>query len=424
MLSVGAALLAAKGQQLNSVFASAFGESVPVRVAHGFYGLWFVLWKTIAPISLSNLYEVPFRARAFDPHHVAAAAAVLGISGLTFFWRTRWPAVFAAWGSYVALLLPASGIAHPGGEIVADRYSYIPCIAFALLAGAGLRRVFRFKDPVGEGSLNRDMLVATSRPVPARLAVAAAGLVVVALAVLTIRQIPIWHDSIALWQNAFARHPLERLRDSGAPAADIHAYEATLSTLGPLASHRVICLQLGQALRAAGRSAEAAPVLASGAASSPWDADIRNSCAAALLELGRVDEAAAALEESVRLDPKHREAQFNLAVARASQGRKPEAMEAYGKAIALDPADAVAHYNLGVLLADARRLPEAAAAYQTAIRLKPDYGEAYNNLGVALGRQGRTNEAIEAFRRALTLNPGNASARQNLNRALAAKGGG
>ena len=411
VLALGAALLAAKGQQLNTVFASAFGESVPVRVAHGFYGLWFVVWKTIAPFSLSNLYEVPFRANALDPRHLAAVGGIVGITAATFFTRTRWPAIFAAWACYVVLLLPASGIAHPGGEIVADRYSYIPCIAFALLAGGGVVFVRRM---TVDGRV-----AAIARALPY-----AAITVLALLALMTIRQIPVWHDSVALWQNAFDRHPLERLRQAGAQPAAIQAYEATLATLGPLASHRVICLQFGQALRVVGRSADAARVLASGAASSPWDAEVRNSWGAALLELGQVDEAAAVLEEAVRLDPKHRDAAFNFAVARASQGRTSDAMTAYNRAIANDPENAVAHYNLGVLLADANRLPEAAAEYQSAIRLKPDYGEAYNNLGVALGRQGRTNEAIEAFRRALTLNPANASARQNLNRALAARGGG
>jgi tetratricopeptide (TPR) repeat protein len=361
---------------------------------------------------LSNLYEVPFRANPFDVTFVLSAVFVIAVTIATFLTRARWPSVFVAWIAYVALLLPVSGIAHPGGQIVADRYSYLPCLVFALLAGGGML------------ALGRARQAGRVQPLVPTLASAGAVAILIGLAILTVRQIPVWHDSLALWRHAFDQHPLERLRASGAPAADLRAYEARLAALGELSAHRMIALSLGTALRSAGRQDAATEIFARGASASPSNADIRNSWAATLLELQRTDEAARLLEASIRLDPSHAEAHFNLAMARTSQGRTAEAMESYRRALAIDANNAVARYNLGVLLAADNRLAEAAAEYRHAIAIRPNYGEAYNNLGVALGRQGLVKDAIDAFRKAVTIDPSNASAVKNLARAIEVSKGG
>ena len=41
----------------------------------------------------------------------------------------------AAWLCYLVLVAPVSGAAHSGGETLADRYTYLPCLAWALLVG-------------------------------------------------------------------------------------------------------------------------------------------------------------------------------------------------------------------------------------------------------------------------------------------------
>ena len=412
IVSLVAAWLALVGQRADQVMTATWAEGPADRVAHGFYGLVFYIWKSVVPIGLSNLYEVPFRANPFDVSFVLSAIVVLGVTLATFLARARWPAIFVAWLAYVALLLPVSGIAHPGGQIVADRYSYLPCLVFALLAGAGMLALWRAR---------RDGRV---HPRIAQLAAVGAAAILVVLGILSVRQIPVWHDSLALWRHAFEQHPLERLRASGAPAADVHAYEARLATLGELSAHRMIALSLGTALKSAGRANEALEVFARGASASPSNADIRNSWAATLLDLRRADEAARLLEASIRLDPTHAEAHFNLALARDSQGRADEAMDSYRRALAIDGNNAVARYNLGVLLAAERRYAEAAVEYRHAIAIRPGYGEAHNNLGVALGSQGLVKEAIEAFRRAVAIDPSNASAVKNLARAIEVSKGG
>jgi tetratricopeptide (TPR) repeat protein len=87
---------------------------------------------------------------------------------------------------YALTLLPAAGLVKFGHAAAADRYSYIPCLAWAVLAGGGLRAAWR-----------RGGAVAASAS--AALAVALLGLVFAALA-----QCAVWSDSTSLWRSALA----------------------------------------------------------------------------------------------------------------------------------------------------------------------------------------------------------------------------
>src|SRR5439155_17274835 len=109
---------------------------------------------------------------------------------------------------------------------VADRYSYIPCLSLALLAGGGILACLR---AIADGRAGR----ATSWGV--------GGLTTATLLIfagMTSAQISVWHDSTSLWQNAFDRHPIERLRRAGvAREADRLAYEKTITGLGNLSAY-------------------------------------------------------------------------------------------------------------------------------------------------------------------------------------------
>ena len=406
VLAGAAAVAAVAGQRTVEVLQTSAREGLPQRAARAFYGLTFYLSKEVWPAGLTNLYEVPFRLWPTDWHFVISAALVAAITVTAVAGRRRAPAVLVAWIGYVVLLLPVSGAAHGGGEIVADRYSYLPGIALACLAGGGLEWLWRAG---GHGRASRAAVWG---------ATGVAGVLVV-LAWMTVTQVAVWHDSIALWQHAFETHPIERLRAAGpSRAADLDAYRAEVRSLGNLSAYWAICFNLGTALRAAGHSGQAADVYADAADVNPGNADIRNSWAAALIDLHQYDDAARRLEEAIQLAPLDAKAHFNLGIVRAAQQRPEDAIAAYRDAEALDPQSADTPYNLGVLLAGLGRLDDAMVEYRRAIALRPDYAEAFNNLGVALGRAGRLDEAIDAFRRALAIDPGNAGARRNLAQAI------
>src|SRR5262249_32511488 len=107
----------------------------------------------------------------------------------------RWPAGLAAWGYYGIVLAPVSGIVPSGYQITNDRYSYLPCLGWALVIGAAICSVARF---AAAGGL---------RPGLVRLAAAAAAAWIVGLGSLTWHQVQVWRDTETLWRFAVESDP-------------------------------------------------------------------------------------------------------------------------------------------------------------------------------------------------------------------------
>jgi tetratricopeptide (TPR) repeat protein len=122
--------------------------------------------------------------------------------------------------------------------------------------------------------------------------------------------------------------------------------------------------------------------------------------------------------EALRIEPNYLEARINLGGALAGQGKLEEAIAHYLEALRIKPDFADAHYNMGNALARRGRLADAIAHYSEAVRIKPDDAEAHNNLGIALASRERTADAVVHFHEALRIRPGFAEARHNLTLAL------
>ena len=87
------------------------------------------------------------------------------------------------------------GIVHNGYQIAADRYTYLACLPWPLLAGAA---VARCSDAARRGAITRRL---------AGLLIALAAAAVLALAALTLLQIRLWRDSETFWGQALAVDP-------------------------------------------------------------------------------------------------------------------------------------------------------------------------------------------------------------------------
>lgn len=93
------------------------------RVAMVLYSLAFYLEKTLLPISLSPMYELPPRVELESPRFLVSALVAVGLTVGVVLGRRRWPAALAVWIVYGLTLAPVSGIVHNGPQLVADRYS-------------------------------------------------------------------------------------------------------------------------------------------------------------------------------------------------------------------------------------------------------------------------------------------------------------
>jgi hypothetical protein len=67
------------------------------RIGQAFYGLCFYVWKTLVPLSLSPIYELPYDFEPWLPLFLGCGAAVLATSVVLFRLRQRWPFLLACW---------------------------------------------------------------------------------------------------------------------------------------------------------------------------------------------------------------------------------------------------------------------------------------------------------------------------------------
>jgi len=165
-----------------------------LRLGVALHSLWFYLVRTAVPAGLSPVYELPDRLERLAPALIGAAIGVAGVTLTVLVLRRRWPAGLALWAYYGITLLPVSGLVF-NGVLAADRYSYLPGLAGALLGGAGGGRI---AEAAARGVI---------RPALARAAAGVAVLMLLTLAVLSWQQTQVWRDSGSLWGHAVSATP-------------------------------------------------------------------------------------------------------------------------------------------------------------------------------------------------------------------------
>jgi tetratricopeptide (TPR) repeat protein len=175
---------------------------------------------------------------------------------------------------------------------------------------------------------------------------------------------------------------------------------------------------LGNALRARGRLAEAADHHRRAVALKPSYAEAHNNLGSALKDLGELEAATASYAEAIALKPEFAMAHHNLGIALRELGRPQEAIGAHRCALALVPDLADAHAQLGSALRDLGRREEAVASYRRALVMEPEHIEALLHMGDTLLALQRPEAAAQHYRRLLALRPDAAEVHGNLGHAL------
>ena len=291
------------------------------------------LWRTIVPLHLTPLDPLALAPRADVPLLLASAAALIVITWMAWRWRREYPRSFVAWISYLALLVPAVGLVPSGLQATADRYTYFAAVPLALWIAAG---------PAKAGHHDGEYVVSAFR----RTRVPALAVVLLALALLSFRQMQYWRDSIALWTRAVDVDP----------RSDVARY----------------------------------------------------NLASAYAEAGRRDDALAQYDEVLRIVPEHRDARRNHDLLKAAQledeanglaasGKLDAAIERYRQAIALDSARTHSQAALGMALVQRGRTADAIQPLRTAINLGAPEPAVPNALAYSLMMNGRTRDACDVL---------------------------
>jgi tetratricopeptide (TPR) repeat protein len=346
------------------------------RIILSLHSLWFYAWKTLVPVGLSPLYELPPQVRLADPPFLAGVVGALTVTIACALGRRRWPAVLVAWLAYAVLVAPVSGLIHRGPQLAADRYSYLPSLAGAMLLGGAA-----------------SALVSAARTGAVRRPYASLGLAglagwLAALALMSWSQALVWRDADSLWTHAVTVDPgcarcygnlAASLGSQGLIEPAIEHYRQGLA-LRPddVGGQRT---NLGLLLFRAGRTPEAIRQFRERLTAAPADAEARAYLAVALVTEGDREAAAREVEAAIRLQPRGTGALRNLGIALAALGRPAEAVPYFRSVLGSDPDDAPSRYALARAYMALGR-PEAARAHAEALlRLDP-------RLYQALGRSG------------------------------------
>lgn len=156
------------------------------------YGLMFYLGKTVLPTHLSPLYPLRPDVNPTAPLYLLCALAVGTVTLVLIRMRKRWPWALVAWTCYVVILSPVLGFVQSGPQLVADRYTYLACLPWALLLGAALCRIPSCRRPVVTVMI---------------------GAVLVVLSALTFQQTRVWTNGLTLWDHALSIDPSNYVAD-------------------------------------------------------------------------------------------------------------------------------------------------------------------------------------------------------------------
>ena len=293
-LSAAQALLTYQFFRTDLVATGATG-SWRESLARVLLSLWFYPLKTLIPVDLSPLYEAPMGLDLRDPWVLRAAVGVGLVTALAWLLRRRCPGVTTAWASYVIMLAPVSGVVSLGYHLTADRYSYLPCLGFAVLAGGGVAVLV---NAAARRSARRWLVPATVG--------AATTLAAVGLGLLTWQQTRVWRDTTSLWRHAVRVTPGcaicranlgHQLLEAGDPEAALGHFRRALG-LRPdkVGTYR----SLGLALEALGRRDAAIDAYERGLALSPRALEVRLSLARAFLAAGHLGGAVVVVDAAWR----------------------------------------------------------------------------------------------------------------------------
>src|SRR5260370_38444620 len=296
-MACGALALCIGGQQhLTATLTAVNGFS---RFGICIYGLAFYFRKMLAPLHLAALYAL--NTHRVDPNALPfqlSTVVVILVGAAAILFRRKAPGFLAACLAYTVTLVPVLGIFHNGLQITADRYSYLACLGWAILAGGGLLALWK------EARMRRAAAIA-------------AVLIICFLSALTWRQVGFWRDSETLWTHSLEVEPSAVAHDNlglvysarGDLAGGLEQYRAALEIDS---DHDNAHNNLGTSLLLLGDSEEALHEFQKALKINPRMASAQTGWGEALVKQGKVGKAIEHCRSALPLDPAHNPAQKNL----------------------------------------------------------------------------------------------------------------
>lgn len=333
--------------------------SIRIFVAVRAYIIYFE--KFLFPFNLAPIYPYPLSTTNLASIAFIIPALILMLLLYIILRNFKKNRIFSALGLYyIITLLPVIGIIKVGDQALADRYSYLACLAPTLLCGLAVSNFLIFH---GNRIYRKTTLIILI-------------LIVLFLSINTIKQLGVWQDSVTLWSHETKLYPDSISR----------AY-----------------LKLGLAYDDSGNSKMAIKSYSKAIDINPLYRDAFNNRAVAYSGEGNYLMAMQDLDKAIKLDP-------NDAISYSSRGNvyfrlgdMKKAITNYSKAISIAPQFVDAYNNRGFVNYTLNNMAQARLDFQKAIVLDSNYSEAYYTLALIDLKDGSTKKAVSNFIKAAQL---------------------
>lgn len=327
LLALAASVIAYAAQQSDGAVMELAQMNWPSRLANAFVSYCTYVLTFFCPIGLAAFYPLPAVALSFwvvGP----AVLFVIGISVLTFFYRSRHPEIFVGWYWFLICLLPVIGIVQVGSQARADRYTYLSGIGLAVCVSWGVSGFLKYR----RYSLGLAFGI---------------GLWLVMLTASTVLVLPRWKNSETLWT----------------------------STLANTKNNSVAHNNLGNEFARQGRLKEAVSEFRESLKIEPGQFRARNNLGGALMMLGDLALAERFFREAISLSPEFSDAHANLGSVLAGRGETRAGIEELAKAIELDrrrfKEKPLTHFKMGLALEQLGEGKRAIPYFHRALELDP-----------------------------------------------------
>lgn len=364
-LSAASAVITMLAQRAGGAMRSTVQFPLSVRVANAIYAYAMYLWKMIWPARLAPLYPHP--GNSLPAWQVAVALLVLSVMTLFVVKFRERRYLVVGWLWFLGILVPVIGLVQVGDAAMADRYAYIPLIGSFVMIAFGVA-------DLAEGK---------------RWLTVPAAAALIALAIMTHRQMGYWQSNFDLWSHAAS------VTHSNFIAED----------------------NLGGALILEGKAEVAHPHFEAAARINPRDPMSHSNLGAYYLSHHEMREAIQECEAAIRLtsDPGLlAQTNANLGAAQRALGDDIPSRDHFLQAVRLNANQFNAWYGLGLLAEKEGDLQEAIADLTRSLEIRPT-ADAYTALGRVLTHTGHIPEALNAYQQALSIDPGSSEAVQGVN---------
>lgn len=341
-LIVRSVVLKGFGHQLSTVSALTTVQTWPSV-------LWFYVTHLAWPVNLSCFYDLEFVRQAGLTNFVLPLAGLLVIAVGSWLLSRRLEretrrmiAISCLW---LALpILPVVNLSvFAGGELVHDRYLYLPTIGLALLVGLGLSRLEAGRAQLFGQPALRFVLILS---------------LVLGMGLVTVNQHQYWASELLLFQHGLTVAPNSRIAKTGLAnvLSERGYFDAAVSIYNEVIERY------------------------------PTNWKAINNLGCTYLKMGSFNEAQATLKRGIEVKPGEPRQYISLSVALQELNQLAEAERAADYAISLDASGYGFHYQLGDVLEAQGRLAEALAAYRQEALSHPEFAQAREKVALLQSR--------------------------------------